>query len=156
VLIEEECKLLAVPRVHLTHKGFGRALISVGKLLAVDRTLRDVHRFGFPSLSKMKDEADKILALALERIGQYPALAGLQEEGGQMGSDDIVVLEKEARRLQRIAAEWAARLHELAEERLPAAHSELPPLSQFTFDACKAWAEASTRLAAAQQKGPAA
>ena len=73
-----------------------------------------------------------------------------------MGSDDIVVLEKEVRRLQRIAAEWAARLHELAEERLPAAYSELPPLSQFTFDACKAWAEASTRLAAAQQKGPAA
>ena len=77
VLIEQECKLLAVPLVHLTHKGFGCALISVGKLLAVDRTLRDVHRFGFPSLSKMKDEADKILALALERIGQYPALAGL-------------------------------------------------------------------------------
>ncbi len=84
MLIEQERKLLAVPLLHLTHKGFGRALISVGKLLAVDRTLRDVHRFGFPSLSKMKDEADKILALALERIGQYPALAGLQEEGGQM------------------------------------------------------------------------
>ncbi len=77
VLIEKECKLLAVPLVHLTHEGFGRALITVGKLLAVDRTLRDVHRFGFPSLSKMKDEADKILAVALERIGQYPAVAGL-------------------------------------------------------------------------------
>ncbi|MCP5229917.1 NifX-associated nitrogen fixation protein [Accumulibacter sp.] len=77
VLIEKECKLLAVPLVHLTHEGFGRALITVGKLLAVDRTLRDVHRFGFPSLSKMKDEADKILSVALERIGQYPAVAGL-------------------------------------------------------------------------------
>lgn len=77
VLIEKECKLLAVPLVHLTHEGFGRALITVGKLLAVDRTLRDVHRFGFPSLEKMKDEADKMLSVALERIGEYPAVAGL-------------------------------------------------------------------------------
>lgn len=77
VLIEKECRLLAVPMVHLTHEGFGRALITVGKLVAVDRTLRDVHRFGFPTLSKMKDEADKILGVALERIGQYPAVAGL-------------------------------------------------------------------------------
>ena len=77
VLIEKECKLLAVPLVHLTHEGFGRALITVGKLVAVDRTLRDVHRFGFASLSKMKDDADQILDVALERIGQYPAVAGL-------------------------------------------------------------------------------
>ena len=60
-----------------TARRFGRALITVGKLVAVDRTLRDVHRFGFASLSKMKDEADKILGVALERIGQNPAVAGL-------------------------------------------------------------------------------
>ncbi|NJD24166.1 MAG: NifX-associated nitrogen fixation protein [Betaproteobacteria bacterium] len=77
VLIEKECKLMAVPLVHLTHEGFGRALVTVGKLVAIDRTLRDVHRFGFASLSKMKDEADKQLGVALERIGQYPAVAGL-------------------------------------------------------------------------------
>ena len=42
-----------------------------------DKTLRDVHRFGFLSLSKMKDEADKHLSVALALIGQYPAVAGL-------------------------------------------------------------------------------
>jgi len=77
VLVEKECKLLAVPLIHLTHEGFGRALITVGKLVVADRTLRDVHRFGFASLSKMKDEADKTLGIALERIGQYPEVAGL-------------------------------------------------------------------------------
>jgi probable nitrogen fixation protein len=77
VLIEKECKLMAVPLVHLTHEGFGRALVTVGKLVVIDKTLRDVHRFGFPSLSKMKDEADKLLAIALERIGGYPEVAGL-------------------------------------------------------------------------------
>jgi probable nitrogen fixation protein len=77
VLIEKECKLLAVPLVHLTHEGFGRSIITVGKLVAVEKTLRDVHRFGFSSLSKMKDDADKLLGIALERIGQYPDVAGL-------------------------------------------------------------------------------
>ncbi|HRF72409.1 MAG TPA: DUF269 domain-containing protein [Accumulibacter sp.] len=47
------------------------------RLLAVDRTPRDVPRFGFPSLSKMKDAAGKILSAVLERIGRYPAAAGL-------------------------------------------------------------------------------
>jgi probable nitrogen fixation protein len=76
-LIEKECGLMAVPMINLTHEGFGRALITVGKLVVMDRTLRDVHRFGFPSLSKMKDEADKILSVALEIIGEYPKVAGL-------------------------------------------------------------------------------
>lgn len=76
-LIESECGLMAVPLVNLTHEGFGRALITVGKLVVMDRTLRDVHRFGFPSLSKMKDEADKILSVALELIGNHPKVAGL-------------------------------------------------------------------------------
>jgi probable nitrogen fixation protein len=77
VLIEKECGLMAVPLVHLTHEGFGRVLITVGKLVAMDRTLRDVHRFGFDSLSKMKTEADKVLSVALELVGRYPDVAGM-------------------------------------------------------------------------------
>jgi probable nitrogen fixation protein len=77
VLIEKECGLMAVPFVHLTHEGFGRVLIIVGKLVALDKTLRDVHRFGFESLSKMKTEGDKLLSVAIERIGAYPEVAGL-------------------------------------------------------------------------------
>ena len=77
VLIEKECGMMAVPLVHLTHEGFGRVLISVGKLIVLDRTLRDVHRFGFESLSKAKTEADKFLAVALEIIGKYPDVAGM-------------------------------------------------------------------------------
>jgi len=76
-LIEKECGLMAVPTINLTYEGFGRALITVGKLVVMDRTLRDVHRFGFPTLSKMKDEADKILSVALEIVGEYPKAAGM-------------------------------------------------------------------------------
>jgi probable nitrogen fixation protein len=77
VLIEKECKLMAVPLIHLTHEGFGRGLITVGKLVVLDRTLRDMHRFGFESLSKMKTEADKYLSVALEIVGKHPEVAGL-------------------------------------------------------------------------------
>ena len=77
VMIEGECKLIAVPMVNITHEGFGRALITVGKLVVMDRTVRDVHRFGFDSYSKMKDEGDKLLSVALEIIGKYPDVAGL-------------------------------------------------------------------------------
>ena len=77
VMIEKECGLIAVPLVHLSHEGFGRVLITVGKLVVLDRTLRDVHRFGFESLSKMKNEADKYLSVALEIVGRFPDVAGL-------------------------------------------------------------------------------
>ncbi|MES9868226.1 MAG: NifX-associated nitrogen fixation protein [Sedimenticola sp.] len=76
-LIEKECGLMAVPMLNLTHEGFGRAIITVGKLVVMDKTLRDVHRFGYPTLSKMKDEADKLLSVALEIVGQHPKVAGM-------------------------------------------------------------------------------
>ncbi|AGA92300.1 putative nitrogen fixation protein [Thioflavicoccus mobilis 8321] len=75
--IEQECGLQASPIISLSHEGFGRALMIVGKLVVMDRALRDVHRFGFPSPSKMKDEADKLLSVALEIIGDHPQVAGL-------------------------------------------------------------------------------
>ncbi|MGM0594518.1 MAG: NifX-associated nitrogen fixation protein [Pseudomonadota bacterium] len=76
-LIEKECGKMAVPLVSLTHEGFGRVLITVGKLVVLDRSLRDVHRFGFASLSKMKDEADKVLSVALELVGEHSKVAGM-------------------------------------------------------------------------------
>ncbi|MCX7946678.1 MAG: NifX-associated nitrogen fixation protein [Hydrogenophilus sp.] len=79
-LIESECGQMATALVHLSHEGFGRVLITVGKLVVLDRTLRDVHRFGFESLEKMKTESDKLLAVALEIISQYPKAAGLGSE----------------------------------------------------------------------------
>ncbi len=77
VMIEKECGHMAVPMINITHEGFGRALITVGKLVVLDRTVRDVHRFSFDSLSKMKDEADKFLSVALEIVGKHPEVAGL-------------------------------------------------------------------------------
>ena len=68
-----------------------------------------------------------------------------------MSAEDIKELEKEVKRLKRIASEWAGQMHDLVEERLPAAFEEIPALAQSTFDACRAWADANQRLTTLQK-----
>jgi probable nitrogen fixation protein len=74
-LIEKKSGLMAAPMVHLSHEGFGRALILVGKLIVVDKILRDTHRFGFSSLEDLKEKSDKIIERALSLIEKYNAAA---------------------------------------------------------------------------------
>lgn len=76
-LLERETGLLAVPVINLTHEGFGRALILVGKLVALDKTLRDVHRFGFDSLEALVSEAQKQLDKASALVGAHRVVAEL-------------------------------------------------------------------------------
>jgi hypothetical protein len=73
----------------------------------------------------------------------------------ELSSEQLAALDKEVKKLKRISSEWAAQMHDLVEDRLPAAYQEIPALSQSTFDACKAWADASARLLAAQKGQPA-
>ena len=68
-----------------------------------------------------------------------------------MSDDEIAALDKEVKKLKRIASEWASQMHDLVEDRLPAGYREIPELAQSTYDACLAWADASARLAAAQK-----
>lgn len=75
--IEQRCGLMAFPMIKLTHEGFGRALITVGKLIVVDKTLRDVHRFGFPTYEKLIDQAETTISGALKLIESYQEVAGL-------------------------------------------------------------------------------
>ena len=65
-------------------------------------------------------------------------------------SDDLETLQKQVRRAKRIATELAGELHDLVEDRLPAAYEELPQVSQACYDACVTWAKASEALAAAE------
>ena len=68
-----------------------------------------------------------------------------------MSAEELAALDKEVKKLKRIASEWASQMHDLVEDRLPAAYQEIPGLAQSTFDACQAWADASARLAALQK-----
>ncbi|TVZ38827.1 putative nitrogen fixation protein [Alteromonadaceae bacterium 2753L.S.0a.02] len=76
-MIEAETGIMAVPVINITHEGFGRAMITVGKLVALDKTLRDVHRFGFDTPEKMIDEAEKLISKAVGLVNQFREVAEL-------------------------------------------------------------------------------
>ncbi len=67
-----------------------------------------------------------------------------------MNDDEIKALEKALKKAKRIASERASELHDLVEDRLPAAFEEIPVVAQATYDACQAWADAKARLEQAQ------
>jgi hypothetical protein len=67
-----------------------------------------------------------------------------------MTEEELKALQKEVRKKKRIASEWASQLHDLVEDRLPAAYEEIPDMAQSAFDACKAWEEAAERLKQAE------
>ncbi|WP_428239428.1 NifX-associated nitrogen fixation protein [Gynuella sp.] len=75
--IEVESQLMAMPVINLSHEGFGRALIKVGKLVVVDKTLRDVHRFGFDSLEQLAEEGSTLISDAAALIQQHRQVAEL-------------------------------------------------------------------------------
>ena len=66
---------------------------------------------------------------------------------------EVKQLEKKVKQLKRIASEQADQLHDLVEERLPAAYEEIPLIAQSTYEACRAWAEANAQLTVIQTQG---
>ena len=66
-----------------------------------------------------------------------------------MNPEHLKELEKASKKAKRLASEKAGELHDLIEDRLPAAYAELPALAQATYDACKTWAETEAAYQAA-------
>lgn len=75
--IERETGLIAAPMLALSHEGYGRVVLIAGRLVAVRRQLRDVHRFGFPSLAALAAEGDKLVAEGAAMIRAHAAVADL-------------------------------------------------------------------------------
>ena len=67
-----------------------------------------------------------------------------------MTDDELKALQKAARKAKRIATEKAGELHDLVEDRLPAAYEEIPAIAQATYDACQKWAKAEAEYQAAE------
>jgi hypothetical protein len=68
----------------------------------------------------------------------------------KMTPEELKSIQKAARKAKRIATERAGELHDLVEDRLPAAYEDIPALAQATYDACKAWAEVEAAFKAAE------
>jgi probable nitrogen fixation protein len=73
--IERATGVMVSPMMKMHHEGFGRMVLMAGRLIVVNKQLRDVHRFGFDSLSKLAFEGDKFVAAGIEMINAYPEVA---------------------------------------------------------------------------------
>lgn len=60
-----------------------------------------------------------------------------------MTEEEFKAISKASKRAKRIANEKAMELHDLVEDRLPAAYEELPALADETYATCKIWADAA-------------
>ncbi len=76
-LIEARTGKMASPTVQITHEGFGKAIIIVGHLVVMFRTLRDVHRFGFRTIEKLDEDTSKLVDQAVEMVERFPEVADL-------------------------------------------------------------------------------
>jgi len=75
VAIERETGQMVSPMMKMSHEGFGRMVLIAGRLVVVNKQLRDVHRFGFPSLAKLADAGGKFFDEAVTMIRTYPEVA---------------------------------------------------------------------------------
>ncbi|MES9812518.1 MAG: CCE_0567 family metalloprotein [Candidatus Thiodiazotropha sp.] len=69
-----------------------------------------------------------------------------------MTPEELKAMLKATKKAKRIASEKAGELHDLVEDRLPAAYEDIPAVAQATYDACQAWAEAEAAYKAAEAK----
>ncbi len=70
--IERETGVMVAPMMKMHHEGFGRMVLIAGRLVVVNKSLRDVHRFGFPSYEKLAEEGAKLVASGVEMIRRFP------------------------------------------------------------------------------------
>jgi probable nitrogen fixation protein len=73
--IERATGVMVTPMMKMHHEGFGRMILAAGRLIVVNKQLRDVHRFGFGSMAKLAEEGEKFVAAGVEMINKYPEVA---------------------------------------------------------------------------------
>lgn len=75
LVIERLTGVMVSPMMKMHHEGFGRMILTAGRLVVVNKQLRDVHRFGFDSLVRLAEEGDKLVAAGAAMIEKFPEVA---------------------------------------------------------------------------------
>jgi probable nitrogen fixation protein len=73
--IEQKAGRIASPMMKMSHEGFGRVILMTGRLVVYSKSLRDVHRWGHDSLSKLAEAGTKAVDEACEMIAKFPEVA---------------------------------------------------------------------------------
>ena len=73
--IERLTGVMVSPMMKMSHEGFGRQVLIAGRLIVVNKQLRDVHRFGFNSMEILAEEGQKFVNAGVEMIKEFPEVA---------------------------------------------------------------------------------
>jgi len=73
--IERETGCMVTPMMKMSHEGFGRLVLMAGRLIVINKMLRDVHRYGYDSLQKLADEGEKAISSGVEMIRKFKEVA---------------------------------------------------------------------------------
>ncbi|PZP36595.1 MAG: NifX-associated nitrogen fixation protein [Roseateles depolymerans] len=73
--IERATGCMVSPMMKMSHEGFGRAVLTTGRLIVVNRYLRDVHRFGYASLAKLAEAGNKLVTEGVQMVNNYREVA---------------------------------------------------------------------------------
>ncbi|MFC4486533.1 NifX-associated nitrogen fixation protein [Tepidiphilus baoligensis] len=74
--IERRTGVIVTPLLKMHPEGFGRVVLVAGRLVVLDKTLRDVHRFGFETVELLAAAGESLVEAGVAMILRYPALAG--------------------------------------------------------------------------------
>lgn len=77
VLIEKSSGLLTSVVINLDEEGNGIVLIYSGRLILVNKSIRDANKFRFKSLDEMALQAQKFIDKALELVEKYSEVANI-------------------------------------------------------------------------------
>lgn len=75
LVIERRTGVMVTPMMKMHHEGFGRMVLAAGRLIVVNKQLRDIHRFGFITLEKLAEEGEKLVSAGVEMIEKFPEVA---------------------------------------------------------------------------------
>ncbi|MCX8076599.1 MAG: NifX-associated nitrogen fixation protein [Aquificaceae bacterium] len=63
--------------INLDHEGNGSVLIYTGRLILVNKTIRDASKFGFKSFEDMKSQGEKLVEKSIKLLEEHPEVARL-------------------------------------------------------------------------------
>ena len=73
--IEKRTGCACSPIMKINHEGWGRMLLTSGRLVVINAYLRDLHRFGFDSVEALIEKAGKIIEDGVAAIEKFPQVA---------------------------------------------------------------------------------
>lgn len=77
VVIERRSNILTSTVINMDYEGNGNVIVYSGRLVLVNKTIRDANRFGFKSLEDMAKQGLKMIEKATQLLEKYEEVARL-------------------------------------------------------------------------------